>query len=196
MNLVRFCLVFVIGGYSTLSYSDKEVGYKDLKIGQSMSVVNEHCENRGFFWRCYEIQGLNFRFFNGDPPYGVYKGEPEKGNQKIGTITVDMTETRVPILDLLLLNPNNSYHKLKKSFEKKYSKDFDFSDRDQKLFKTHQVENLYHSYEKGQVVLNLSRFPSLTGVEDIHFSVQYRNPELGKDFLKNNKPSSLNTNDF
>lgn len=196
MSLVRLLLVFVIGGYSTLSYSDKEVGYKDLKIGQSMSVVNEHCESWGFFWRCYETKGLNFRFFNGNPPKGVYEVKPEMGNQKIDKVTVDMTEDSVPFLDLLLLSPDNTYHKLKKSFDKKYSKDFDFSDRDQKLFKTRQVKNLYHSYEKGQVVLNLNRFKSITGVEDIHFFVEYRNPELGKDFLKENKPSSLSTNDF
>lgn len=192
MSLVRLFLVFVIGGYSTFSYSEKGVGYKDLKIGQSMSVVNDHCENVGFSWKCYNSDELRFNFFiqesNGLVPYF---DEDHLRERKIDQIFVSFGKTE-PVLDLVFLNPESNYNKLKNRFDQKHSRDFEISDKDREMFGGLNPK-IFSSYQEGQVILELSSL--LDG--DIRFRVMYKNPQLGREFLKENRPKkSLNTKDF
>lgn len=199
MKLFPVLSFVLLNIYSVSSHSETNPGYKDLKIGESMSVVNDHCENRvsiygpTWDWYCYGTKGLTFMFVTQTTDeFLPYKNEPNLKKSPIDVIYVNFGEQQGTVVDLILLNPDSQYNKLKKSLGGKYPTDFEFSDRDKELFNTGKLDELVNSYQQGQVRLKL--FENRSGV--VELQVSYQNSQLGREFIEKNKPSSLNSGDF
>jgi hypothetical protein len=68
-----------------------------------------------------------------------------------------------------------------------YEMDYDWSERDRQLFNANEKENLYTVYAKGQVVFRIHENRSY---------VEYRDPEIAKKFLEENRPKRAKSSDF
>ena len=199
MKLFSVITFLIVGVYSVSSYSETNPGYKDLQIGESMSVVNDHCEREVAvygptrYWYCYGIKGLTFMFVTQTTDkFLVYTNTPNLKKSPIDIIDVNIGEQHGQNVNLILLNPESQYNKLRKSLGEKYKTDFEFSDRDKELFNTGKLDKLVNSYQQGQVILML--FENRIG--GVRLQVSYQNSQLGREFIEKNKPSSLNSDDF
>ena len=127
-------------------------GFRGLKPGLHYDDVLQICslkkiwddKNTESFWsECFGIDNISFK--------GSYV------NYYLDTLTLDMG----PItddgyyLDIFRADDANIYTKMKKSLSDKYELEFEYSERDRQLFNEKEKTSLFHTYSKGQVILEI-----------------------------------------
>ena len=190
-----------------------DFGYKDLKIGSSSTLISEKCsvitEMESDF-RCYGLDNVTFSFHVIDPIKKLNTTVTGKDRNTIfykdprvqSWVTEFSKSAYIASyrIDFGLINPielfvdtsENNYMSLRKSFDKKYRLDWEFTDNDFKRFLNNEKNFLLVSYENGQVNLGILRNEE----GQTKFDVRYRSEEMGKDFVKDMKPKNVDTNDF
>jgi len=253
MILKIVSLIFLLIPSMVLS----EVGFRDLKIGSNISVIEENCFRNTKFYSCYGIDDLKFNFADQDSNpvektyffkgehfrdiingmdigsilpfceevgprqkssddnfyyvnfncYGnttlrisVYKGKMVDGIEiistdyrKIGQISIDLGPLYQTFLDNIVNDPNNPYIKLKKSLESNYQMEWEFTERDQKLFNEGERNSLWTSYNGGQIFSEIVRRDKYS---NLSLSVHYHTKVDGKKLSEKRKPQNVNFNDF
>ena len=84
---------------------------------------------------------------------------------------------------------------MKNTFDKKYTLDYGYSERDRQLFNEVEKDRLLHVYSKGQVVLEINR-KEKDYSNDLWLYIHYFDPTSAKIFLEINKPIRASTDDF
>lgn len=84
---------------------------------------------------------------------------------------------------------------MKKTFDKKYTLDYGYSERDRQLFNESEKDRLLHVYSKGQVVLEINR-KKKDYSNDLWLYIHYFNQTSSKIFLERNRPVRASQDDF
>ena len=160
-------------------------GFKDLKPGLTYEDVLEICPLRKNAWvKCYGINNIKFK--------GKYQSKVLK------ELILDMG----PIvdgggfyLDLFGDGDSNIFIKMKNTFDKKYTLDHGYSERDRQLFNESEKYRLYRVYSKGQVVLEINR-KEKDYSNDLWLYIHYLDADKAKSFLEASRPVRASTDDF
>jgi len=113
--------------------------------------------------------------------------------EKITTIEIDIGPLYQTFLDNIIGDPNNPYLKLKKSLESNYQLEWEFTERDRKLFNENEKGSLWTSYNGGQVFSQILREDKYS---DLRLFVHYHTKEDGKRLSEERRPQNVNFNDF
>ena len=100
-------------------------------------------------------------------------------------------QTHFHVLDLIS-DPTNLFNELKGSLDGKYSRDWEFGDKEVENFVLDKTQDLWISYQEGQVFLNIEK-SSNGGLE---LNVEYHTKEDGAALMKARKPKFSSTSDF
>ena len=92
-------------------------------------------------------------------------------------------------------NDSNIFIKMKNTFDKKYTLEYGYSERDRQLFNESEKSSLYRVYSKGQVVLEIGR-KEKDWSSDLWLYINYLDPAKAKRFLETNRPVRASTDDF
>jgi hypothetical protein len=173
-------------------------GFKDLKPGLSYEDVLEICtlqkvnvwgqkddEGSNSNWvRCYEINNIKFK------AYYSY-------DDLLRWLSLDMGPivNTGGFLSVFGENDSNIFIKMKNTFDKKYTLDYGYSERDRQLFNESEKTSLYRVYSKGQVVLALSRKEKDYST-DLWLHIYYLDPAEAKEFLEKYRPVRASEDDF
>ena len=172
-------------------------GFKDLKPGLSYEDVLEICtlqkvnvwgqkddEGSNSNWvRCYEINNIKFKaYYSDDLLYWL--------SLDMGPIV-----NTGGFLSVFGENDSNIFIKMKNTFDKKYTLDYGYSERDRQLFNESEKTSLYRVYSKGQVVLALSRKEKDYST-DLWLHIYYLDPAEAKEFLEKYRPVRASEDDF
>ena len=173
-------------------------GFKDLKPGLSYEDVLEICplqkvnvwgqkddEGINSNWvRCYEINNIKFK------AYYSY-------DDLLRWLSLDMGPivNTGGFLSVFGENDSNIFIKMKNTFDKKYTLDYGYSERDRQLFNESEKTSLYRVYSKGQVVLALSRKEKDYST-DLWLHIYYLDPSEAKEFLERYRPVRASEDDF
>lgn len=162
-----FCFILIL--IPSVSFS--QVGYKELTIGMTFNEVERFCKSGevGSPW-CPNYSG---------EPYPKVRVYPNLKSSELGLIMVTVGTYDVVFNDLLT------------SMKRKYKIDFHYTDQQLELYNSGKRKELYISFEKGQVVLSISRNQNINEVKVIYCS-----KERGKFFLEKNTPNSVKIDDF
>jgi hypothetical protein len=159
-------------------------GFKDLKPGLHYEDVEEFCFLKAGYWmQCYGIDNIKFN--------GKYQSNILK------ELTLDMG----PIVELggyLSIfgeNDSNIFIKMQENFDKKYTLDYGYSERDRQLFNESEKSSLFRVYSKGQVVLEISR-KEKNYSNDLWLYIHYLDPTKAEQFLNINRPVRASNDDF
>jgi len=172
-------------------------GFKDLKPGLPYEGVLEICplektnaygqkddeSNHSDWVRCYGINNIKFMAYYSDD------------------LTTWLSLDMGPIVELggyLSIfgeNDSNIFIKMQDSFDKKYTLDYGYSERDRQLFNESEKTGLYRVYSKGQVVLEISR-KKKDYSNDLWLHIHYLDPTRAEQFLNNNRPVRASDDDF
>ena len=172
-------------------------GFKDLKPGLPYEGVLEICplekiniygqkddeSNQSDWVRCYDINNIKFK--------ASYFGD------LLTWLSLDMG----PIVELggyLSIfgeNDSNIFIKMQDTFDKKYTLDYGYSERDRQLFNESEKTGLYRVYSKGQVVLEISRKEKDYSI-DLWLHIYYLDPAEAKEFLEKYRPVRASEDDF
>ena len=173
-------------------------GFKDLKPGLSYEDVLEICtlqkvnvwgqkddEGSNSNWvRCYEINNIKFK------AYYSY-------DDLLRWLSLDMGPivNTGGFLSVFGENDSNIFIKMKNTFDKKYTLDYGYSERDRQLFNESEKSSLYRVYSKGQVVLEISR-KEKNYSNDLWLYIHYLDPTKAEQFLNTNRPVRASNDDF
>ena len=159
-------------------------GFKDLKPGLHYEDVTEICPLIKNTWvECFGIDNIKFK--------GDYQSKVLK------ELVLDMGPivNTGGFLSVFGENDSNIFIKMKNTFDKKYTLDYGYSERDRQLFNESEKSRLYRVYSKGQVVLEISRkekdWPS-----NLWLYIHYLDSVRAKFFLENNRPVRASEDDF
>ena len=172
-------------------------GFKDLKPGLPYEGVLEICplektniygqkddeSNQSDWVRCYDINNIKFK--------ASYFGD------LLTWLSLDMG----PIVELggyLSIfgeSDSNIFIKMQDTFDKKYTLDYGYSERDRQLFNESEKTGLYRVYSKGQVVLEISR-KEKNYSNDLWLYIHYLGPTRAEQFLNANRPIRASNDDF
>jgi len=222
-----------------------EVGFRDLKVGQSFTLVDQHCKKVTDHYQCYGIDDLKFNFMGtqndddkitfyrdgdgfrdvlvGNEIYSIFpfcesddtiiwkcygntiieirydknkifeikllSSSPETLNE----ISIDVGPLYQSFLDNIIGDPNNPYIKLKKSLESNYQVEWEFTERDRKLFNEGEKDSLWTSYNGGQIFSQIVRKDKYS---DLRLFVHYHTETEGKNLSEKRRPKNVNFNDF
>ena len=188
---LRF-LILLILLFPSVVYS--EIGYKDLRIGMKYSDVEDICGKITII----DAKGRKDRKcpnYSGKPyPYVKLYFDPScylgcKANStnklKIFNVTIGKYDRKV-------------YNKILSSLERKYSKDYHYSYKQELDFVIGETNLISVSFEKGTVVLTQWKYRS--GERGV--TIGYHNEEYGRDWVKKYGPPpvtqtpKINTDDF
>lgn len=111
----------------------------------------------------------------------------------IQRVSVDIGPLYQSLLDNVIGDPKNPYLKLKKSLESKYQVDWEFTDRDRKLFNENERDSLWTSYNGGQIFSQILRKDKYS---DLRLLVHYHTKEDGEKLSEVRKPQNVNFDDF
>ena len=114
-----------------------------------------------------------------------------QGNEILEELVVAVGPVYQTFLDKIINDPNNPFVKLRKSLLDKYELDWEFTERDRKLFNEGKKDNLYLSFEQGRVLLEVR---SERGENQLY--VRYSSPEIGKNYLNDLRPQNADFKDF
>jgi len=160
-------------------------GFKDLKPGLHYEDLTEFCPLRKNSWvKCYGIDNIKFQ--------GKYQSNVLK------ELILDMgpiVEGGGFYLNIFGEDDSNIFIKMKKTFEKKYTLDYGYSERDRQLFNESEKDRLLHVYSKGQVVLEINR-KKKDYSNDLWLFIHYFDPTSAKSFLERNRPVRASNDDF
>ena len=87
------------------------------------------------------------------------------------------------------------FNGMRNTLNKKYTIDFEFSERDRELFNEREKSNLLVVYQRGKVVLRIWRKKEEYSSK-IRLHLEYREPKSGADFIEANKPNKAFASDF
>jgi len=172
-------------------------GFKDLKPGLPYEGVLEFCplqkvnswgqkddeSNQSDWVRCYEINNIKFKAYYSD--------------DLLTWLSLDMgplVETG-GYLGIFGEGDSNIFIKMKNTFDKKYTLDYGYSERDRQLFNESEKTGLYRVYSKGQVVLEISR-KEKDYSNDLWLHIYYLDPAEAKEFLEKYRPVRASEDDF
>ena len=152
-------------------------------------------------YRCYGIDDIKFKFNGGLGVSTNSGGDPliSTNNEnelfeKISEITIDLGPLYQSYLDKIIGDPNNPYRKLKKSLDSKYALDWEFTERDRRLFNEDSSrKSLWTSYEDGIVFSEIRRVEKYS---DLRLFVHYHTVKKGKQLTNDRKPQNANFSDF
>ena len=159
-------------------------GFKDLKPGLHYDDLTEFCHlKKGVWVSCYEIDNIKFK--------GDYQSKVLK------QLLLDMGPivNSGGFLSVFGENDSNIFVKMKNTFDKKYTLDYGYSERDRQLFNKSEKSRLYRVYSKGQVVLEISR-KEKDWSSDLWLYIHYLDPAKAKRFLEENRPIRASEDDF
>jgi hypothetical protein len=160
-------------------------GFRDLKPGltreeiQLLKVCSPELSPLNSA-TCYDIDNIKF-------------GGWFSSQQVLRVLTIDLGPYLGGgfIQTLTELSEGDPILNMRGTLGEKYEMDYDFSERDLQLFNESEKEILYTVYAKGQVALAIVRKDY-----KIRTLVEYRDPEIAKKFLEDNRPKKAKSSDF
>jgi len=117
---------------------------------------------------------------------------PANDRYVIGEIVVDLGPLYQGFMDLIVANKENPYTSLRGSMDKNYTVDWEFTERQRKLFNTGEISNLYVSMQDGQAFINIARDRN----NEIRLLVEYYDPSKGKSVSSSRRPKNAEMSDF
>ena len=131
--------------------------------------------------------------------YGIdnIKFKGDFSNDFLAKLTLDMgpiVETG-GFLDIFGEGDSNLFIKMKNTFDKKYTLDYGYSERDRQLFNEFEKSSLYRVYSKGQVVIEISR-KEKDWSTDLWLYIHYLDATTSEKFLEENRPVRASEDDF
>ena len=160
------------------------------------------CDLSRKFVDCYNLQNIKFS--------GFYDKVKKRLGESFTSIEKSFSVLEVLILDLgpivdngflndLVLSNDpesgNVLIQMKSTLDSKYIKEFEWSERDRQMFDEGEKENLLIVYEKGQVALRIAREKKEYSLK-MRLFVEYRDVDIGKKFLDENRPKKASSSDF
>ncbi len=166
-------------------------GFRNLIPGISSEVANKICYAPKFFTTCFDIDNIKFK--------------TNTDGRILKMVTLDMG----PIVDkygglidtlneIFSEEENNVYLKYRDILNSKYRLDFKYNERDRQLFNENEKRYLFHVYNKGQVVIRIfkdSRQDS-SYYKKLVLYIEYRDVDIGLNFLEAHRPVRAETSDF
>jgi len=173
-------------------------GFRDLKPGLPYEGVLEICplekvnswgqkddeSDRSDWVRCYGINNIKFKAYYSD-------------DDLLEWLSLDMgpiVETG-GYLSIFGENDSNIFIKMKNTFDKKYSLDYGYSERDRQLFNESEKDRLNRVYENGKVDLRIIRKETDYSYE-LWLYINYLDPYQAEIFLNKNRPVRASDDDF
>ena len=159
-------------------------GFKDLKPGLTYEDVLKICSLRKNTWvKCYGIDNIKF------------KGDYQSNLLKQLSLDMGPIVETGGYLGIFGEGDSNIFIKMKNTFDKKYTLDYGYSERDRQLFNESEKDRLLHVYSKGQVVLEINR-KEKDYSNDLWLYVHYFDSTSAKSVLERNKPIRASDDDF
>ena len=182
------------------SYIGYGIGFRNIQIGMKRSEVNKYCEHwSGDSFRCYGLS--NYFYFTFDDEHLLSNRSTDGLLNKITTkyvlqrkvtinsITVDLGPIYTfSYSDRIIGNP---YQSLRDGLDQTYNLDWEFSERDRKLFNESKRDSLWVSYNEGMVLIEIRREKF-----DINLYLYYYSEDEGKKISEELRPQNVNFNDF
>ena len=171
--------------------------YKGIVLGNHISSISPFCntlfgsKGRSDFdssWKCYG----KFRVFTKKDDQKRIVSIGVQTNQ-IDKISIDVGPLYQSLLDRVIGDPKNPYLKLKNSLDSKYQMEWEFTERDRKLFNEGEKNNLWTSYNEGQIFLEIMREDKYSV---LRLYLHYHTKEDGERLSEDRKPQNVNFNDF
>ena len=159
-------------------------GFRDLKPGLHYEDLTEFCHLRKGYWvKCYGIENIKF--------YGKFK------NDVLYELILDMGPivNTEGFLSVFGENDSNIFIKMRKTMDKKYSRDYSYSERDRQLFNESEKSRLYEVYSGGKVVLEINR-KEKDWSSDLWLYIHYLDNSKAETFLNENRPVRASDDDF
>ena len=172
-------------------------GFKNLKPGLPYEGVLEICplekvnswgqkddeSNKSDWVRCYGINNIKFKaYYSDDLLYWL--------SLDMGPIV-----NTGGFLSVFGENDSNIFVKMENTFDKKYTLDYGYSERDRQLFNESEKSNLYRVYSKGKVVLEIFRREKEYSYE-LWLYIHYLDSVRAKNFLEKYRPVRASNDDF
>lgn len=191
------------------------VAYKDLTIGGSALEIQKHCvssaKERDTF-KCYGIDDLTFKFnilnkstneiaylnvldlYDGKRTFldGPILANEIGPNHLIRQIRIYLGPYYSSLKDLFYENDDNPLTKLKRNLDSKYGTDWEFTERDRRLFNEGAKDELNISFANGQLLLEITKVSDY----EAEMSLWYSDEEWGRHLMETMRPKNANTNDF
>ena len=183
--------------------SNAAVGYKDIMIGDTVSEIIKHCvgvaDPKGIFhedFRCYGTDDLVFEFSVLDTSSNkrIELQHTGRGNE----IFIYLYPPKKPedhhIIDRITVflgtYEDRGIFELKQKLATKYGMDWEYTERDRKLFNAGDKKILWNSFANGQVIL------AIYGVGNINLQLIYLSERAGQAFMENKRPRNSSSSDF
>lgn len=173
---------------TSVVFSKKGEGIDNVKIGNDFSSVDMFCSKIGYFYEC-----------NGHTDLIQISGDGTKVTyikvikNSIKQIKVDIGPLYQTFLDNIISDPNNPYIKLKKSLDSNYEMEWEFTERDRKLFNEGEKDSLWTSYNGGQIFSQILREDKYS---DLRLLVHYHTKEDGEKLSEERTPKNGSFDDF
>ena len=159
-------------------------GFRDLKPGLNYEDLTQFCPLRKNAWvNCYGIDNIKF------------KGKYQSNVLKQLTIDMGPIVNTSGFLSVFGENDSNIFIKMQDTFDKKYTFDYGYSERDRQLFNESEKSHLYRVYSKGQVALEIGR-KEKDWSSDLWLYIHYFESSKAERFLKENRPVRASDDDF
>ena len=94
--------------------------------------------------------------------------------------------------DFLYENDDNPLTKLRRQLDTKYGMDWEFTERDRKLFNEGAKKAVYISYSNGQLMIKI--YKDSNNKDQI--LLMYNSEKWGRHLMEKRRPKNANTNDF
>jgi len=151
----------------------------------------EVCDKAMRFMRLSEIEAQKFRNQNNQKTVTMTHYE-NRSVEILTEILVDVGPLYQTFLDNIIGDPNNPYRKLKESLDTKYKKDWEFTDRDRKLFNEGEKNSLWTSYSGGEVFSEIGRMKN----GSLRLMVHYHTVEDGKKLSEERRSKNADFKSF
>ena len=164
-------------------------GFKDIKPGLTKDEIYEvsKCRLSTYPKECYGLDNIKFRGqFSKDVLNTLYVD--------LGPI-VQSSGILYTLNEYLGSDSGNIYTKLYQSFKSKYKLAYEFNERDRQLFNEGEKTDLYAVFEDGQVALHIEKIKKDYSSK-LNLTVEYRDKDRAKNFVKNTKPKRASSDDF
>ena len=176
----------------------KSFGYKDIKIYMTSDEISSaaNCTLRtDYFTKCYGMDNIKFR--------GEFRTSSEFKKPVLNLLILDMGPLDAYSWASFLMNwreadpeSANVYENMRTILDKKYSLDFEFSERDVTFFEKGERDILRMSYESGQVRLEVRNQKDEYGYKNTRLYLIYSSQGSGDAYLKSFTPEKPKASDF
>lgn len=183
-------------------------GFRDIKPGMTSDeiYIKANCRLTTQFKNCYGLDNMNFsgsfskKYFKYSFTNVLGDIMNKEGSLNLLTmLTIDLG----PVVSGGFFSGITSegaddgdiFNGMRNTLNKKYTIDFEFSERDRELFNEREKSNLLVVYQRGKVVLRIWRKKEEYSSK-IRLHLEYREPKSGADFIEANKPNKAFASDF